>query len=263
MYDLNQDPLEIFFGKNRSLNGHNDNPSIQQFQSSLRKLMVNDTICTSKTANCYDFNLASKPFSDVFFVSSRRAKINTVESDYDVTPEELDDLHIKLSEIEDRERHILIDPNLQNISMAHIANVIESRFSEPHRIKCEQCKNVFAENKKTNKTAIDTSKLKNIPCESTFSICKEADRFLKGQLLTNDINFNTVYYAIFQQIDLENLFTDTDFSHDNMHKLYLIRGIVDVFIQIKGTYIAKTTTFDLHQNQLRFKLKKLIHYYGQ
>lgn len=263
-YDLNQDPLEIFFGKSRSLNGHNDNPSIQQFQSALRKLIVNDTICTSKRANCYDFNVASKPFSNILFVSSRRAKINTadIESDDDVTPEELETLHRKLSEIENRERNILIDPNLQDIATVYIANAIESRFTEPHRIKCELCKNVFAENKKINK-AFNTSKFKSNPCESTFYICKEADRFLKFQLLTNDINFNTVYYAIFQQIDIEGLFTETDFSHDNIHKLYLIRGIVDAFIQIKGTYIAKTATFDIHQNQLRFKLKKLIHYYGQ
>lgn len=60
-YSLSQDPLEIFFGKTRSLNGYNDNPSCQQFQSAYRKLLVHSTVCTSKSANCYNFDVAAEP----------------------------------------------------------------------------------------------------------------------------------------------------------------------------------------------------------
>lgn len=95
---------------------------------------------------------------------------------YDILPEELDDLHEKLSEIEEKEKSILIDSNLKDMNIANIANVIEQRFTEPHRIKCELCKTVFAENQKINKA------VKKKPCESTFSICQESDQFLKFQL---------------------------------------------------------------------------------
>lgn len=203
--------------------------------------------------------MASKAFSNILFVTSRRARINKNDEDdmYDIIPEELDDLHEKITEIEEKENSVLVDPNLKDISIAHIANVIETRFIEPHRIKCEPCKNVFNENQKINKA------VKQKPCESTFSICKETDRYLKFQLLNDDIKINTIYYAIFQQLDVNLLFPDTDFSHDSSHKLHLIRGIIDAYIQIKGTHLAKTATFGLHQQQLRFKLRKLIHYHGQ
>lgn len=142
---------------------------------------------------------------------------------YDILPEELDDLHEKLSEIEEKEKIILIDPNLKDMNIAYIANVIEQRFTEPHRIKCELCKTVFAENQKINKA------VKKKPCESTFSICQESDQFLKFQLSNDDMKMNTIYYAIFQQLDINLLYPDTDFSHDSSHKLYLIRGIIDAY----------------------------------
>lgn len=259
-YCLNQDPLEIFFGKSRSLNGHNDNPSIQ-------RLIVNDTICTSKYANCYNFNLASKPLSNILFVSSRRAKIkennNNGDDDIDdneIIPDDLADLHAKIHQIEEQECNALTDQHLKETTTMHIANVIESRFKQPFRMKCSLCQNVFDENRKVGRAFLFSKK---VPCESTFIICNTADRLLKYELLKDNSNFKTIYYAIFQEIDFENLFTETDFKHNSVHKLFLIRGIIDVFVQIKGTYLAKTATLDLHKNQLRSRLKKLIHFYGQ
>lgn len=48
--------------------------------------------------------MASKAFSNILFVTSRRAKINKNDEDsmYDIIPEELDDLHEKITEIEEK-----------------------------------------------------------------------------------------------------------------------------------------------------------------
>lgn len=143
-YYLNQDPLEIFFGKCRSLNGYNDNPSCQQFQSAYRKLLVKDSVCTSIHANCYNFDMASKPFSNISFVSSRRVKINSNSTDEDEPlPEELDVIHAKLADIEALEKCSLVDTGLYELTITHIANEIQTRISRPDRMYCEFCKNVF------------------------------------------------------------------------------------------------------------------------
>lgn len=51
-YRLSQDHVEIFFGKIRSQNGFNDNPTCKQFISSYRKLLHNIDVLVSKSANC-------------------------------------------------------------------------------------------------------------------------------------------------------------------------------------------------------------------
>lgn len=104
-YPLNQDAVEIFFSKARSLNGQNDNPSSQQFQSAYRKLLVHSTVCTSKLANNYNFDIASEPFSNILFVTSRRVNIiDPAADENEPLPEELEEVHKKLAQIEELEK---------------------------------------------------------------------------------------------------------------------------------------------------------------
>lgn len=58
---LGQDPLEIFFGKCRSLNGYNDNPTAQQFMAAFRKLLAFDAILCSRYSNCTEHTVPSQP----------------------------------------------------------------------------------------------------------------------------------------------------------------------------------------------------------
>lgn len=261
-YHLNQDPVEILFGKVRSLNGCNDNPSCQQFHGAYRKLLVFNTICTSRKASCYNYDVATEPFSDILFISSRRATCKTYDDDKIPMPEELDEIHAKMIQIDIQEKCSLLDPNLHESSISYVSNIIEFRISRPDRMYCDSCANVFKQNIKLN-SAYSSSKLKNSPCLSTYILCKNADRYLKLQLLKGDIDFSVIYYAILQEIDVEALFDQTDFTHEPDHKISLIRGIIDSYIQIKGTHIAKTATFELHEERIRNKLNKLIHVYGQ
>lgn len=202
-YPLNQEAVEIFFSKVRSLNGQNDNPSSQQFRSAYRKLLVHSTVCTSKNANNYNFDITSEPFSNILFMTSRRVNIIDPEADKnEPLPEELDDVHMKLAEIEEIEKSSVVDTGLCELTIAHISSIIENRISRPDRMYCQGCKNVFNENNKIQRS-FTSLKFRNKPCISTFVICKEADRFLKMQLLNGTINFNSIYYAIFQQIDVK------------------------------------------------------------
>lgn len=76
-HSMSQDHLEILFGKVRSLNGYNNNPTCQQFNAALSKIMANTTLLYSKLGNCTVLNSNSvcNPYSNISFITSRRAAL--------------------------------------------------------------------------------------------------------------------------------------------------------------------------------------------
>lgn len=257
-YSLCQDALEIFFGKIRSHNGCNDNPTQQQFISAYRKILVYSTVLPPTRGNCTSCEPSSPPLSNILFVTSRRA---TISNDYpDEPPPELEDLRTKLEELERVDRSSLIDPTLSDITIKHIANIIEERIGNADNF-CENCSKIFDENDKVDQCFIESNNRK--PCISTYRICKQVDRYLKFSIISGEFNFNTIYYAICEQIQIELLYPNTNFLHNTAHKLHIIRAIIDSYVQIKGTFLAKSANLDTDQEHIRTKLRKLIHIYGQ
>lgn len=262
-YLLSQDFLEMFFGKNRGCYGYNDNPTVQDFCASYRKLMVSNTINISKDANCApQLTVISEPISNIFSVSSVRKVVgeSNLESGIIVPlSEEMEELYAKLSDVEAIERNSL-HQGLSDLTIAYIAGVIEKRMRNA-KAYCSGCANIFNENIKLNRSFM-SSNLVEKPCRDTFTICKQANQFLKLQLINGTVNFNTLYYAIFADININSIFNATDFTGHEEHKLYFIRKIADVYIQIKGTYIARSTTFDSKEFKRSF-LRKLVHIRGE
>lgn len=159
------------------MNGYNENPTSQQFQSAYRKILLHSTVITSKKGNCLNFDVVSEPFSDILFVSSNirsRSGGNEVE---EALPEELDDLHEKLETIEALHQNNLIDPKWSDPTMIHIASVIEKRIKMAD-VYCEECLAAFDQNRKVG-TRCFVSQYK--PCHSTYIICKAVDRYVKSQ----------------------------------------------------------------------------------
>lgn len=258
-YRLGQDQLEMFFGRCRALNGHNDNPTVQQFHGAFRKLIAFDTLLCSKFSNCNEIDIPNQPLGNILYVSSRQK--NTPAEVDDATPADLETLHQNLAEIEAIEQNCLID-SLKGYTIAYIAREIENRIECNGRIQCSLCKQIFTENAKMEHVYIG-SKLKQNPCKSTHEICKLTDRFLKLRILSEQTDFSKIYAAISSSMDLANLFPATDFSHDFEHKLYFVKAIVDIYVQIRGTFWAKEVTLNAHKTLLRSKMRKLIHEYGQ
>lgn len=260
-YFLNQDAVEMFFGKIRSFGGCDDNPDVVRFKAAYRKLLGIDPILQSKKGNCEAFQINSNPFSDILYVSSRRDK-HTRKSELEnemVVLEEFETLQEKLNDL-NASAHSDLTDDLQNLTIAYIANAIEDKIKSTDT--CTHCIQVFNSCQKVESSFFGSNFVQR-PCSSTYKICKETDQFLKLQLLKGNININTIYYSILNNIDIEQMFNDSDFSSHATHKLYLIRTVVDGYIQIKGSFIARTATQDLHAEKFRFKLRKLIHFYGQ
>lgn len=151
------------------------------------------------------------------------------------------------------EQSDLIDTCLKGVAIIHVAREIESRLKTIDT-NCDECKNIFQENS-------DDFTPEN-PSSSTVAICKIADRFLNFEFLKNNFRFDAVHYAIYQEIDSSNLFKKTDFSHNPMHKLYVIRSIIDAYVQIKGSFIARNVNLETHTGR-RNVYRKLIHRSGE
>lgn len=184
-YSFSQDHLEIFFGKIRSLNGFNDNPTVQQFLAASRKLLANSTIMYLKDANCKVFHCTNNPYSNVLYVSSRRSKSGENEipdqSEVDAVLEKYEEI-TKLFANED---------NFNDYAIGHVANIIENKIKTTDRLYCIKCKGLFDCEEKEIHAFIDP-RLERKPCRSTVQICKQADSFLKLRMLERDLNINAM-----------------------------------------------------------------------
>lgn len=264
-YSLSQDHLEILFGKLRSLLGCNDNPSCYIFTPLLRKLLANCTVIYSKSANCRILNSASitNPYSNLLYVTSRRSTVAGIESggDWCISGEDIEQMYERLAKIEEFERTNHLTEDLSHFTVAQIANIIERKVMNAPQFRCDLCKLVFTENTQKVENVYLSSTYRQKPCRSTFQICIEAERFLKVKLLRGSVNFNVVYHEILECLNIESLFSQTDFSEHFDHKIFLIRFIVDEYIKIKGTYIAKMSTLKQKSQDSRSRLHKLIHFY--
>lgn len=260
-YYINQDAVEMFFSKIRSLGGFNDNPNVVYFRAAYRKLLANDSILVSSKGNCQPCHIMPNPFSDILFISSRRDKTSEIsENDEEIAVlEEVEKLYEKLADLNASASSHLTD-DLQNYSIAHIASKIDERIKSTDN--CIDCVAVLNDCEKIEHFSLNLN-FKQKPCVSTYKICKETDQFLKLQLLKGDINFNTIYYSILNNLEVDQMYIESDFSGHPTHKLYLIRAVVDSYIKIKGVFLAKTANNELHSHKCRFKFSKLIHIYGE
>lgn len=164
---LNQDHLEVFFGKIRAQNGYNDNPTAQHFAAAFCKLLANDSVMTSKHANCNSDETPSRPFSNILSVTSGSAK--SKEDKGMPSPSELQKLFEELERIEATEKN---DNNtLQECAIAAIAEKIEKRLESLDSVYCAHCKGIF--DREENVTSVLVAP--KAPCVSTFTICKITD----------------------------------------------------------------------------------------
>lgn len=200
------------------------------------RIAGNDSILAPKYGDCEPHETNSDPFSNILFVTSRRTKYIPDEDENEIiVSEETERMYEKLEDLNASGISGLTD-DLQNNTIAYIANIIEENIKSTD--DCTHCVNVFKKCKKVENLFL-SSKFTQSPCLSTYQICKEANQFLKLQQLKGNIHFQTIYYSILNNIDSEKILSECDFYSHPTHKLYLIRAIVDGYVQIKGTFMAK------------------------
>lgn len=86
-YSLSQDHIEIFHAKISSRNGHNSNPNAAQYKRAYRRLLCNLEIKAPRSSNCFALGPSDsqsklfKPHSNIYFVSSRRPKLDIMKDE--------------------------------------------------------------------------------------------------------------------------------------------------------------------------------------
>lgn len=268
-YTLQQDVIEMFFGRVRAKCGYNSNPNVHQFKGAYRQLSTNIKIQISKHANCryFDNELPiTHNYSNITTVSSKRAKFVPNQIFEQVIEDQQEDILeevFQLAEIDSSEPFTELT---SNFSIAHTASAIEIKIENNSNFHCDQCRQVFTNNQRIDINAYTTNVSIAVPCVSTFEICKTADKFMKLYDITASkpkYDFKVIYCLIFRALDFSNLYTNSQFDCDINHKYAFIKHIVGEYVRVTSMYKSRQATFEQHGQFLRKRLNRLVIESGQ
>lgn len=255
VFRLSQDLLESYFGRVRQLHGCNDNPTCQQFISAYRKLFANDGIRSSELANCIDD-------LNILTISSHRSRRPTLnELNASTIDDSLSDSMCEQGLEQIGDMNFLAD-GLEDASIAYLAGFIEKKI-DFSRFECSDCINVLRENDKILASMCMQSSYTQIPCRSTYNVCKIANRDVNVHKRRSHFSYEALFNVIMREINMNSLFSNSNFEHDPMHKYYFVTFIIEEFIRLQSNQIAKTKTLDMQRKILRKGLHKYVHFIGQ
>lgn len=262
-HKLSQDHLEVMFGKIRSLCGSNNNPNCQQFNAALKKLLANTAIQYSDGGNCTVLEQVQEynSFSNISTITSRRAKC-LKDNNVCFVPEEIEAVLQELSKIQESSRTNQL-ADLSDLNTAHIASVIEQRIEtrDDFQTECEPCKRIFKMNDKIHDaftTSINTRKA----CQSTYDIGKAAEHILKMDILKGQFEPDLIYQTIFSSLNIDRLYP-VSCCEEHFDYSKLIAHILQQYIRIKCNYLAKKTTFEAREKNVRQKFTRMVINYNQ
>lgn len=277
-YNLLQDPIEMMFGRIRACGGFNNNPNIQQFMGAFRKIQLNIKIDLSPNSNCrtFDMHLPENIFySNIYFVSSRRARVTLDEQLYESQKDSILDIvgYCDYEAIEgcDNVDNVLATSHIldgtSHFMNIYIASQIEQKILKSNNFHCSGCFRVFDENEKTE--SIDSHLVQWKPCISTIEICKTAEKFFKLYDIRDSerseprYDFKVLYCLIFRSMNFSTLFPKSKFECDASHKYHFIKCIVGQYTATRATQIARQKTLELQETLVRQQYNRLVNAKGQ
>lgn len=222
----------MFFGVMRSYahGGENRKPDCQQFQAALRKVLADKNILYGKKGNCTAIHPVSSycSYSNISTISSNRPKKTILATREMITPEDIEEVLKGLHEINSKTKDSPVSQltDMSDISTAYIASMIELKIINEKDSKCNLCKDVFVENEKLP-NAFTSEAHSSIACLSTFEICRNAEYFLKLDMLKGQFSFELIFESIKQSINMDSLFIDSEFEQHNHEKITLVEQILN------------------------------------
>lgn len=257
--------LIYFFILDNSRNslGRNDNPNAGEFSSAFKKLLVCHPLLTS-----VDHNVITNATGMLTVSSNTKTQPlpPIVENQAEVLELELVYEDIMLCEIE------AADPYKQHM-YAYIALCVEEKFVEKTRSrkhKCNECANIllFGNDKINDELlALKDKEVGQIqqPSASTLKIIIFGNAVMKiySEEFHSRNNINVMRNAIFKNIDINDLYTDADFSHllhDEpgvlCHKEEFINLLIETYLTLKSHKICKKITDEEKGELIRFNKKR-------
>lgn len=229
----------------------------------MRKLLANTAIQCSEKANCSIIAPVAtyNSYSNIATVSSRKSTNATTTRTVNqaFTQDDIETVLKELSEIQKTDtRSKLID--LNELTIAYIASTIELKIE--NRYHCQLCKAVFGKNQPIDRAFISSHHTRRA-CQSTFDICRTADYFLRLEILKGQFSIELIRQSILESLDIDNLYSESNFLEHSHLKIELITQILMEFIRYKGNHIARVVTCEQVQECIRRKLTRLIIFKNQ
>lgn len=260
---LSQDPLESFYSRVRSQHGANDNPTIQQFKSAIRKLLFYNEISSTEFSNCEDnLNIltvsSAKPSRLTNHQPQFENDIFQFEGETHTQEDDDEFLANEALRIEEQMPH-----SREETTIAFFAGCVEKNI-QSKRTGCIHCRSAFDENGKIEGAFIENSRTQR-PCISTYLICKEAHNYVNESKGKVDFDYKAIVNSTLNAIRNFDLFRQTNFVHQDgsYHKLGFITEIIDEYIRIYATYIERNITLEQQKIMLRNRNKRTTIFYGQ
>lgn len=235
-----QDVLESFFSRIRYMGQWNDNPTEQQFESAIRKLTFLCEIQSSEYGNCDDKLNLLRVSS---FGTCRQTQHESVMFETEMFADNENNYGSQYLDVSIE--------TLEDASIAFIANQIETKIQNG-RFECDLCANVLELDFKVNGDIVENgTQQPQRPCVSTFIICKKTHTIFDSK--SKDINFNyrAILKSIYDSISYNELFANSDFSHDPYHKKCFIDFIIDEYVRSHSNDIAQSETLALQEKMIR------------
>lgn len=272
--DIQQDLLESFFGRIRSSNGNNTNPTQEQFCANFRRILINKELTCSALSNCLDR-------LDILTVSSSQTVNNSNPTDFIMRPtidisnaitdtgdDTADDV-FNLECFTQLANEIENDMECQlsvKMGIASVAGQIEALIEKNYKFDCGDCATIFEKNDKIDDSLFVKNKKSILPCESTFVVCSTANTLMSTYLQSGKecyFDYNELFSLIKDEIVYDDLYDKSCFEHNEGHKWFILELIVEQFIRIKAVFRARTLTLQHHKKFIRSCKTHDIHFAGQ
>lgn len=273
-YNLLQDFIEMLFGRIRSCGGYNNNPNVHQFKGAFRKIQANMQLDLSVESNCriFDMHLPDNLYySNIYLVSSKRAKIEMDENIYEKQKDSILNEFEASTEFDEPDDLDSIDKMHANYHMseitsnfmtAYIASSIEKTIMHCNSFNCNDCLSVFNDNDKIE--TLGSHLLTNRPCISTINICKVAEKFFKlYDIQKANYDFKVLYCLIFRSMNFESIFPKSAFDCDANHKYQFVKCIVGQYLTIRANQNSKQITLERQSKLIRQRFNRFVNFSGQ
>lgn len=274
MYKISQDHIELIFGCIRSQGGYNNNPTVKQFKSALKKIIVHVEIKDDRTGNCVPLD----NISILNIPSTNKSLVQSIDSLRVInasTNPEYSWLRV-FEEPSDGDHDFYLDypfliTEYKNEVISYMAGYILKCLSK--RLHCSICLKTLYNDDSTkqncNLISIKNKGALTYPSCDLIRICKKTEQkillYIKAYKTLNTLSIEKCTLEIVSHflntdifIELKNHISDHDF--DSNHIYHLLKLIVQVYLKIRLNHYVKSNNVAISK---RHKFNKLILFKGE
>lgn len=151
----------------------------------------------------------------------------------------------------------------EDATVAFFAGSVEIRL-QSKRFDCQHCQFIFNENEKVEGIFFENNKTQK-PCKSTYLICRYTHKFISEKIGKVDFDYHGIMRSTLNSVRNSYLFSRTNFSHIDgyFHKQCFVKDIIDEYVRIYATYVARRITLEQQQIIIRNRNKRITIFNGQ